>query len=541
MQTQQNITLQKINSSLQYTLIKSLKEIEETTQDLHSFFKNAAAKSFAGNGEYAESIATHRIEPIKKLYYSQRACPQHGPDCFKNLIIEQTKKTLTEMEKLPTEEKKKYIFRKALSHEDLINCLKSLYPNRPHFGICHGFALMGLQAILTNRLDQFEARLKKLAFLLTMRSENGDVSKVIREIQDLDLLAFFEGLEICSRGHEYNDLFTEETHPRSQLHVQFINSILAIIASNELENVAIVKTDEEEPSKEIRQVAQTSGAYSLAELSKYFHNLQATIEHRSVASAPIAFLIKNLKHTCIIGYDPQKNIWTFIDANLVFPYKTKNIDQLVEHVHKGLNTDNYRHTFMHTSVLTTKNEAKLWENLLSLWKKNPTFIKIHRISKQTPLKNGARLLVASRYNDIESTKALLRKKINVDSQIPPYLTTPLFTAASQGHIESVAAFLNAGADIDKPCTDEETPLFSASKIGHRDVVRILVEKGADIHKCDKNGKTPLSIAQENRHREIVQILMEADSRKRKRTIDFTEDSSYEEKQPKTFISETVWI
>jgi hypothetical protein len=378
---------------------------------------------------------------------------------------------------------------------------------------------MGLQAILTKSIDNFNDRLKRLALYLTLKPDDGDLSEVIQKIQsenDLDLLAFFEGIELCSRGANYSDLFTENQHPHSQLSKKFINSVLPIVASNELQNTAIVEIEQEEPTKELATVGQTSGAYSFKELSEYFRSLQSTLEQTPLPDAPIALLIKNLQHTCVIGYDPQENIWTYIDANAVFPQKTDDINQLARLVRDGLNHANYRHTFMHTSIFSTKDQIAFWTDLLSKWNRHPTFRKIHRINPHAPLKNNALLLVASRYGDTDSILKFTGKKRPLDNTIPSFLDTPLYTASAQGHEETVIRLLEAGANINKTNTKMETPLFIASQMGHTKIVQILLQNDADIHIFDVDGNSPLFIAQRHGHQKIVEMITQAQNKKRKR-------------------------
>ncbi len=406
MQTQQNSALKKINSTLNYALIHSLQEIEETVRDLQSFVQAATTENYDST---PQSITSYRIEPIQILYNNRTHFEKSGYNCFKNLIIQQVKNIIQHLSKLSTEEKKSYVFNNAITHEDLILCLQALYPNRPHEGICHGFALMGLQAILTKNLDQFDLRLKKLAIHLNNPTSNTSFEKMIQEIQqeqDFDLLAFFEGLELCSRGDNYFEIFNEETHPHSQLNVKFIDTILSLVSSQQLETVAINKTEDLTSRKKIIEVAETSGAYTFRELFQFFSSLEDTIVQSYPCSDPIALLIKNFCHSCVVGYDPQLKIWTFIDANRVFPLRTRSVGQLANYVKHGLNSHHYRHTFMHTSIFTTKLEFLIWSQIFLRWKNNPIFKTIHKIHQKAPLKNKARLLIASRYNHEESISTL---------------------------------------------------------------------------------------------------------------------------------------
>ena len=58
--------------------------------------------------------------------------------------------------------------------------------------------------------------------------------------------------------------------------------------------------------------------------------------------------------------------------------------------------------------------------------------------------------------------------------------TPLLLAAREGHIDSVRALLDAGADVNQVSAGDRTsPLLIATINGHFDLAAFLLEKGAD--------------------------------------------------------------
>ncbi|MCH7825397.1 MAG: ankyrin repeat domain-containing protein, partial [Acidobacteria bacterium] len=71
--------------------------------------------------------------------------------------------------------------------------------------------------------------------------------------------------------------------------------------------------------------------------------------------------------------------------------------------------------------------------------------------------------------------------------------TALLHATRQGHIESVRALLDGGADVDQPSAgDATTSLLMATINGQFDVAMLLLERGADPNlKADENGVAPL--------------------------------------------------
>lgn len=73
--------------------------------------------------------------------------------------------------------------------------------------------------------------------------------------------------------------------------------------------------------------------------------------------------------------------------------------------------------------------------------------------------------------------------------------TPLLLASRHGHIETVRALLDAGADINQVSAGDRTsPLLVATLNGHFDLATVLLERGADPTLAGENGATPLYAA-----------------------------------------------
>ncbi|HKK92925.1 MAG TPA: ankyrin repeat domain-containing protein [Longimicrobiales bacterium] len=73
--------------------------------------------------------------------------------------------------------------------------------------------------------------------------------------------------------------------------------------------------------------------------------------------------------------------------------------------------------------------------------------------------------------------------------------TPLLHAAREGHAESVAALLDAGADIDRVSRGDHTsPMLIATVNGHFDLALVMLERGADPDLASDAGATPLYAA-----------------------------------------------
>lgn len=87
--------------------------------------------------------------------------------------------------------------------------------------------------------------------------------------------------------------------------------------------------------------------------------------------------------------------------------------------------------------------------------------------------------------------------------------TPLFNAASNGHVDTVVHLLNTGADITAVDAQGRTALHEASSSGFRDVVAVLVSKRAALDVADRAGWTPLFCAAVHQHVDVMRVLIEA--------------------------------
>lgn len=88
------------------------------------------------------------------------------------------------------------------------------------------------------------------------------------------------------------------------------------------------------------------------------------------------------------------------------------------------------------------------------------------------------------------------------------LLTPLMFAARFGSSSALIRLLvRYGAKIDRKDAKGWTPLVMATQHGHLGSVQALIESGADLHATTNNGLTALDIAQHLKHETIVQYLL----------------------------------
>ncbi|RVD80284.1 uncharacterized protein DFL_008185 [Arthrobotrys flagrans] len=86
---------------------------------------------------------------------------------------------------------------------------------------------------------------------------------------------------------------------------------------------------------------------------------------------------------------------------------------------------------------------------------------------------------------------------------------PLHVAAMWGHIGSLAALLDARADIDARNGFSRTPLHLAARFDHLEIAKLLVERGANKEARRDTYETPLHFAAEEDRYEVAKYLIDA--------------------------------
>lgn len=133
-----------------------------------------------------------------------------------------------------------------------------------------------------------------------------------------------------------------------------------------------------------------------------------------------------------------------------------------------------------------------------------------KVNVNTPQPDGTTALHwAVHYNDVEAARLLLRAGA-YPSVKNRFGASPMSEAAIAGSADLVGALLEAGADARMLATaDGETVLMSAARAGNVDAVRLLLDHGADVNAREKyKGQTALMWAAAERHAGVVKLLLE---------------------------------
>lgn len=87
--------------------------------------------------------------------------------------------------------------------------------------------------------------------------------------------------------------------------------------------------------------------------------------------------------------------------------------------------------------------------------------------------------------------------------------TALHRAAGNGSIETAAALLKRGADVNvRDNNTNATPLYWAAAAGQTDMARFLLERGAELNAQDVDGYTPLDAATDAQAEDTLLLLLQ---------------------------------
>ena len=120
--------------------------------------------------------------------------------------------------------------------------------------------------------------------------------------------------------------------------------------------------------------------------------------------------------------------------------------------------------------------------------------------------HDSELHTAARQGDIERLEAYVARGDDVNARAIGR-ATPLHDAASSGQVAAVEALLEHGADVTAIDDEGWTPLHGAARKGSRAVCEALLNGGAAVNSTNGAGGTPLYLAAVHGARDVVELLL----------------------------------
>lgn len=430
-----------------------------------------------------------------------------------------------------------------LTHHDLLHLGSLLGYKRFGEGICQGFSCMYTQAVLAHEEKIFFERLHFISFyksnFLELKKEIESAQQKIKrgELIDkheeklLDILAFFDGVELYLYPMGHKDLFNGHTVVQDNLDL-----IYELAKSSKLS------------TSDLHVVLNKPYVFEKKTLYKYLLDLGNML---SQVDNPLPIILRSYSHTVSLKYDKTTKHWKYIDTNDFGRYPQHHLysrelteEKLADSIFQSLSMNDVYAVLEFVVSTNTSLPVSFTTSVAKLDARYP----IHPPQASTYDEKEAGLLyLASRCGNLAAVQTLL-KQFDVEIN---HLTndgfSALYTACTGNHSEIVDALLkNRRLKINLPNPQGQTPLHIACICNHFDIVstllrhpdinvnfvdddglsalhsavnsgslestkKLLQHPGINVNLAAANGFTPLFIACMFQHCAVVEALLKCTS------------------------------
>ncbi|MFO1258413.1 MAG: ankyrin repeat domain-containing protein [Gammaproteobacteria bacterium] len=402
-------------------------------------------------------------------------------------------------------------------HRSLMAYMQSFGYQPRSTGICYGISAMGIQAILCDEIERFNARLIEM-----LNDFNGQIKLSHSQRIEKEILAFMDGIEVYANPNRGKDLFESGQKPDYQ---------------DIIWTAPILNSLKIEAQGSYVMSGSFSGIYSIENLKSLFHDLRFAIEKHIHSRTPLGLLFKSQGHVSSASYSPGLKQWIYIDANNL-PVQFHND----EHSIAEAIMESYKATKLKLvpiiEIFTTKEHEAVSKSITSEWTTGHTWIDTQKLKQENAGYMYEWLLKATIGGHLEIAKTLVKKMVDPDLAFYTK-NSPLVLAAEKGHTELVKVFLKTPGvnpnkqnefgfaaihivairgdvdtliallqcseiDANQPTIENNSPLTIAAVRGHVEIVRILLDHLKDDPNLDT--LTPLRLAKLVGHTEITNII-----------------------------------
>lgn len=394
-----------------------------------------------------------------------------------------------------------------ITHSDLSNLAVLLGYPKLEKGLCAGFSGMWSNSVLANDEASFY---KRLDFIATYKDDFSrlvvDIENVKKkkgtlleenDIQLLEILSFFDGMELYLNSSYYPDYF-----PNGKLTSQSdVNDIYYLTRPSLLEK------------NELQVLLNKDYGFSKKKLERYFDDLALQLSKYPALSFPINLNCHS--HSIALSYNETKSCWNYVDTNDFenYPQEIKYVRELdtpalVESIFTSFFTDD--NAVFNTRIFGIEGviSNQLHRELQQINLKYPITAE-HVI--QCDADYVTVLYVACQNGNLNTVREILKFEHSSTNITVRHGLTPLYIACQNGHLEVVKELLKPGykTNINEQLHNGCTALYAACHSGHLDVIKTLLDSMYKINiNLGKDGDTPFYIACQSGHLDVVKKLLE---------------------------------
>ena len=418
---------------------------------------------------------------------------------------------------------------KALEHDDLIILVNNFCNSTEKTGICFGFTLTWVLAVLMHNELLFYRRLD----LIRKQGENlidevENINQKIRkkktiteeEYRIAELRPFSQSIRFAQDPEKFEEFYAEHINQVN------VNQILRLIA-NTPANAIFTKTVTFSSKQQTRD---------------YFRQLHQLLR----TNHSIAMKLSDERHS--IGLKRYRKVWLCIDINTLYkqssnyPYFILGDRKLSRLLYKNFEENNQliftTHFFTNNHSQALKKQLQSLDSLYPVLPEHLTYcnarkisflnvclvngdeasaLRILKLDKQFNLLHKKHIKIAvhqSIFLNQQTILAKLLKKKGFDINTPcspSGLTTPLGIACKGGYLHLVQFLLSrSGILINVVNNYGDTPLMKACKSRHtkenKELFRVLLRAGASLKPRNAKGKNALSIAKSENNQSAIHVI-----------------------------------
>ena len=354
-------------------------------------------------------------------------------------------------------------------------------------GLCFGFSMRWIEALIINEEHQFDEHIKHLSNNLInainqVKAKKGQ-NLTIRDRELLNTLAFFDSLELYHSPEDHSDLFNIK-NSSSLINFEFNSHFASSDKINALGGLSQIYSE---------PLIQTT-----EEIKQYLDDLSLIIESSgNLSKEPLGFVIISSSHAVALVYKPNMG-WKFMDINR-YPSQSFQITEtelLAQRIASGFEAKEGAQPTVafNTYLITTKNNP----SRLKLTELLDQFKKKHKVTQEIASRehNSASLTyIAAEHGHVSVLAELAKFGVDLNIVINQNIAinqgvTPVLIAAQYGHASVITELAKYGADLNKASYRGFTPAHSAAQHGHASVIAELAKHGADLNKASNEGFTP---------------------------------------------------